>query len=167
MGWRWTGLFAVCAATAAVAAGPRLKLREGLWRIDVEMSLPGKGPQAGGPIYRELCLSAATMTQIVIPQNTPCSATITRQSAESMDWSMRCTQGQSTTQSQGHFEFAGDKLSGAVRTVAPGFGMEFRTVIRGQYKGSCPAGMAPIVPPAAPVAPAAPTPAPALAPYQP
>ena len=119
-------------------AAPSIHLKEGLWRIDMEMTLPGKGPQGGGPLFRDICLSSTNLVKILIPEGAPCQGTVTGKSTKSMDWKMTCNQGQTVTVSKGHFEFAGDQLAGAVLTTAPRYGMEFKTIIRGKYLSECP-----------------------------
>jgi hypothetical protein len=119
-------------------ANPRVHLKEGLWRIDVEMTLPGKGPQGGGPLFRDMCLTTSNLVQILIPEGAPCQGAVTSQSAKSMEWKMTCHQGQTVTVSRGHFEFAGDRLAGAALTTAPRYGMEFKTIIKGKYLSECP-----------------------------
>lgn len=133
-------------AISAANAAPKVNLREGLWRIDIEMTLPGKGPKGNEPIFREMCLDATNLKQLVMPQNPFCQGNVTRQDAASIDWKMQCSQGGTDTQSKGHFEFVGEKLAGAILTTAPRFGMEFKTVVRGKYLGVCPVGKAPAKP---------------------
>ena len=120
------------------AAVQAINLKEGQWRIDTEMTLPGKGPQAGGPLFRDMCLSPSNLVQILIHDGVPCQASVINQTFKSMDWKMTCNQGQTITYSKGHFEFAGDRLAGAVLTTAPRYGMEFKTVIKGKHLGACP-----------------------------
>lgn len=135
----WVGGLAGAGLLAAhVGAADAVNLKEGQWRIDMEMTLPGKGPQAGGPLFRDLCLKPSNLIQILIPEGAPCQGTVTSQTAKSMDWKMTCNQGQTVTASKGHFEFAGDRLAGAVLTTAPRYGMEFKTIIKGKYLGACP-----------------------------
>lgn len=138
-------LLLVLAASAAIAA-PKVNLREGQWRIDIEMTLPGKGPQGNEPIFREMCLDAKNLKQLVMPQNPFCQGSITHQDAASIDWKMQCSQGGTDTQSKAHFEFTGEKFAGAILTTAPRYRMEFKTIIRGKYLGACPAGQAPAKP---------------------
>lgn len=134
-------------ATSAAIAAPKVNLREGQWRIDIEMTLPGKGPQSNEPIFREMCLDAANLKALVMPQNPFCQGSITKQDAGSIDWKMQCSQGGTDTQSKAHFEFVGEKFAGAILTTAPRFRMEFKTVIKGKYLGACPPGQAPAKPP--------------------
>lgn len=143
----------VFVAHAMAATG--INLKEGQWRIDMEMTLPGKGPQTGGPLFRDLCLTPSNLIQMLIPEGAPCQGAVTSQTAKSMDWKMTCNQGQTVTTSKGHFEFAGERLAGAVLTTAPRYGMEFKTIIKGQYLGACPstAGQPKAKPPAAKSAP--------------
>ena len=168
-GFAWVGGFAgawVLASNAASAA-PAIDLKEGQWRIDMEMTLPGKGPQAGGPLFRDICLTPDNLIQMLIPEGAPCRGAVTSQTAKSMDWKMTCSQGQTVTASKGHFEFAGERLAGAVLTTAPRYGMEFKTIVKGKYLGACPitAGQPKAKPPAAKSAPKpAPPPLPS---YQP
>ena len=129
-------------ATSVANAAPKVNLREGHWRIDIEMTLPGKGPQGNEPIFREICLDATNLKQLVMPENPFCQGSVTHQDAASIDWKMQCSQGGTDTQSKAHFEFTGEKFAGAILTTAPRFGMEFKTIIRGKYLGACPAGKA-------------------------
>ena len=138
---RYGALFLALAA-CAVSAAPKVNLREGQWRIDIEMTLPGKGPQGNEPIFREMCLNAANLKQLVMPQNPFCQGSVAHQDAASIDWKMQCSQGGTDTQSKGHFEFVGEKFAGAILTTAPRYAMEFKTIIRGKYLGACPAGQA-------------------------
>lgn len=150
-----------------VNAAPSIDLKEGQWRIDMEMTLPGKGPQSGGPLFRDMCLTPSNLIQMLIPEGAPCQGAVTSQTTKSMDWKMTCTQGQTVTASKGHFEFAGDRLAGAVLTTAPRYDMEFKTIIKGKYLGACPitAGAPKTKPPAAKPAPR--TISPPLPSYQP
>lgn len=126
----------------ALAIKPKVNMREGLWRIDIEMTLPGAGPDAGGPQFRDICLSAANLQQSMLPITEFCVPTVTKQESGVMDWTMRCTQGSSNTVSRAHFEFKGEQMAGAILTTAPRFNMEFRTIVRGKYLGACPTGTA-------------------------
>ncbi len=137
----WLGSLALVWAMAnhAASAAPNINLKEGQWRIDMEMTLPGKGPQTGGPLFRDMCLTPDNLIQMLIPEGAPCKGAVTSQTAKSMDWKMTCNQGQTVTASKGHFEFAGERLAGAVLTTAPRYGMEFKTIIKGKYLGACPA----------------------------
>lgn len=103
----------------------------------MEMTLPGKGPGTNDPMFREICLDAENLAELVMPQNPFCKGTVTRQDAGSMDWKMSCSQGGTDALSRAHFEFTGEKLAGAILTSAPRFGMEFKTIIRGKYLGPC------------------------------
>lgn len=136
-------LLALTCAAPAYAANPKVNMREGQWRIDMEMTLPGKGPGTNDPMFRELCLDASNLTQMVMPQNPFCKGNVIRQDVGSMDWKMTCSQGGTDATSRAHFEFTGEKFAGAILTTAPRFGMEFKTIIRGRYMGACPVGQAP------------------------
>ena len=125
-------------ATHVAIAAPTIDLKEGQWRIEMEMTLPGKGPQIGGPLFRDMCLTPSNLIQILIPEGAPCQGAVTSQTAKSMDWKMTCNQGQTVTDSKGHFEFAEERLAGVVLTTAPRYGMEFKTIIKGKYLGACP-----------------------------
>lgn len=127
----------------AFAAKPTFNLREGLWRVDFEATLPGKGPEYNGPVYSEICLSAETMAQSVVPQSDLCQSTVTKQKPDMMEVTLRCSYNTTETITKTHFEFAGEKMAGAILTRAPQYNMEFRTIVRGKYLGACPAGKAP------------------------
>ncbi len=118
----------------------RMNFREGLWRIDVEMVLPGRGPEATGPMFREVCLTSSNLVQMVIPDGAPCQGGIINQKPSGIDLKMSCQQGQTVTYSKGHIEFGRERLAGAVLTTAPGYSMEFKTLISGKYLGNCPPG---------------------------
>ena len=121
----------------AWAAEPKPNLRLGLWRIDVEMTLPGKGPQANGPISQEVCITPFNLTQIVMPKTPGCTGRVTKQTAREMDWRMQCTQAGTETFSRSHVEFGGEEFAAAILTTAKQFNMEFRTVVRGKYLRAC------------------------------
>lgn len=118
----------------------RMNFREGLWRIDVEMVLPGRGPEATGPMFREVCLTSSNLVQMVIPDGAPCQGGVSNQKPSGIDLKMTCQQGQTVTYSKGHIEFGRERLAGAVLTTAPGYSMEFKTLISGKYLGNCPPG---------------------------
>ena len=166
---------ALWTATAAVAAEPRPNLHLGLWHVDVEMTLPGKGPQTNGNVTQEVCLNAANIGQIVMPKNPFCDGRVTKQAAGEMDWRMQCNQGGTNTFSRAHFEFGGDQFTGAILTTAQRFNMEFKTIVRGKYQGVCSAEQArqalgPVQNPPSPKAPpasASAKPPQPLAPYKP
>lgn len=137
---RFVLLLSFLAHMAWAAAQSRMNFREGLWRIDVEMVLPGRGPQANGPMFREVCLTGSNLVQMVIPDGAPCQGGISNQKPSGIDLKMSCQQGQTVTYSKGHIEFGREKLAGAVLTTAPGYSMEFKTLITGKYLGACPPG---------------------------
>lgn len=130
-------LAALLAAGAADAADPRPNLRLGLWRVDVEMTLPGKGPNTDGAVSQEICLTAANISQVVMPQNPYCNGRVTKLTAGEMDWKMVCNQAGTETFSRAHAEFAGEKFAVAILTTAKQFNMEFKTVLRGKYLKAC------------------------------
>jgi len=149
------------------SAEEKINVREGLWRIDVEMIIPGKGPENPGPIFRDMCLNTSNFVGLVLPVTPMCNGRITHQESRRLDLQMTCSQGQTVSSSKGTFEFAGEKLVGAVLSSTPRYGMEIKTIIRGKYLGACPAAMARSLPPAVPRSAPGPAAAPPLRPYSP
>lgn len=139
---RFPLLFLFIMATGVASAQPRPNLRLGLWRIDIEMTLPGKGPSTNGSVTQDVCLTAANIAQVVMPKDPYCDGRVTKQTAGEMDWRMQCKHEATETFSRAHTEFSGTKFASAILTTAKPYNMEFRTIVRGEYIGACSAEQA-------------------------
>lgn len=132
----------LCAAWASVAAAaaPDVDLEEGLWRLDVQMEIPGKGPETG-PLRQDLCLRPDTVARLAVPPNSPCVVSDVQISRRRMRWKVACEQGPMRSAGKGIMEFGGRELSSAllIKTAQP-YAMTIKQSLTGTRIGPCPAG---------------------------
>lgn len=131
----WLGLLAGIFGEHAMAEP--VNLREGLWRMEIEMTIPGRGPETG-PLTHELCLSPNNVMQLVVPPNSPCRIGSMDMRASRMRWKVSCVQGEVRAKGEGSLEFAGDKFSGEMMTSTEPFGIKITQKVSGRYLGVCP-----------------------------
>jgi hypothetical protein len=123
---------------------PKINLEEGLWRINVEMDIPGKGQQTG-PLRADMCLRPDDVAKrLTVPDNSPCTVYGLEITPRRMRWKVACEQGQMRSAGEGIMEFGGNELSSAllIKTAAP-YAMTIKQSIVGKRIGPCPPGAGP------------------------
>jgi hypothetical protein len=125
----------------AEAAEP-VNLKEGLWRLSVEMIIPGRGPETG-PLTQDICLKPSEVTRLTAPPNSPCQISGLDIQPRRMRWKVSCEQGQMRSHGEGIMDFGGKSFSSALLIeTAPPHAMRIKQSMLGTYLGPCPAGMA-------------------------
>ncbi|MES2772269.1 MAG: DUF3617 family protein [Pseudomonadota bacterium] len=124
-------------------AANNIDLRPGLWRISLEMTIPGQGPDMShAPLSQTLCLTREKMMRLLVPAQSPCQISETSVQAKRMQWKLSCTQAQAQVEGEGILEFAGERLSGKMRTNTKLNGsarsLEITQKMQGEYLGICP-----------------------------
>lgn len=142
---RWPGHLpiALLFAVAASQAAEPVNLKEGLWRLSVEMIIPGRGPETG-PLMHDMCLKPSEVIRLATPPNSPCQVSGLDIQPRRMRWKVNCEQGQMRSRGEGIMEFGGTRFTSAllVETDAP-YAMSIKQTMIGNYRGPCPAGTAP------------------------
>lgn len=135
-------LSAWTAGTLAAPSAAKVNLEEGLWRINIEMEIPGKGPETG-PLRRDLCLRPDEVARLAVPPNSPCTVSGIEITARRMRWKVACEQGQMRSAGVGIMEFGGRELSSAlvIKTAEP-YAMTIKQSMTGNRIGPCPPGTA-------------------------
>jgi hypothetical protein len=131
----WVGVLAGIFSERAMAEP--VNLREGLWRMEIEMTIPGRGPETG-PLTHERCLSPNNVMQLVVPPNSPCRIGSMDMQASRMRWKVSCVQGEVRAKGEGALVFADDKFSGEMMTSTEPFGIKVTQKVSGRYLGACP-----------------------------
>ncbi|MRR51311.1 MAG: DUF3617 family protein [Rhodocyclaceae bacterium] len=128
----------------------QINLKEGLWRLSVEMEIPGRGPETG-PLTQDICLRPNEVTKLAVPPNSPCQIHGLEISHRRMRWKISCEQYPMRSSGEGLMEFGGKQLTSAlVMQTAPPYAMRIKQSITGRYLSPCPAsaatGVAPLQP---------------------
>lgn len=128
-------------AMAASSTG-KVNLEEGLWRLNMEMEIPGKVPETG-PLRRDICLRPDEVARLVAPPNSPCTVSGLEITSRRMNWKVACEQGQMRSTGVGIMEFGGRELSSAlvIKTAEP-YAMTIKQSMTGSRIGPCPPGTA-------------------------
>lgn len=143
---RWPGILLVAWSlnwchTAHAAEPSQINLKEGLWRLSVEMEIPGRGPETG-PLTQDICLRPSEVTKLAVPPNSPCQIHGLDITHRRMRWKITCEQGPMRSSGEGLMEFGGKQLSSAlVMQTAPPYAMRIKQSITGRYLGACPASV--------------------------
>lgn len=119
------------------AVAEPVNLREGLWRLDVEMTIPGRGPETG-PLTHDLCLSPNNVKQLVVPPGSPCRISSMDIRVNRMKWKVDCLQGEVRAKGEGSLDFSGEKFSGEMMTMTEPFAIKITQKVSGRYLGACP-----------------------------
>lgn len=131
-------------STGAIAAPSTAKvnLEEGLWRLSMEMEIPGKVPDTG-PLRRDICLRPDEVANLTAPPNSPCIVSGLEITTRRMNWKVTCEQGQMRSSGVGIMEFGGRELSSAlvIKTAEP-YAMTIKQSMTGSRIGPCPPGTA-------------------------
>lgn len=142
---RLRGLFAhalallLFAAAGARAAEP-VDLKPGLWRLSVEMIIPGRGPDTG-PLTTDMCLKPSDVGRLAAPPSSPCEISGLDIQRRRMRWKVSCEQGQMRSHGEGIMEFGGERFSSALLIqTEPPYAMRIKQSMVGSYLGPCPAG---------------------------
>jgi hypothetical protein len=131
--------FLLLAAPGAQAAEP-VDLKPGLWRLAVEMIIPGRGPDTG-PLTTDMCLKPSDVSRLVAPPNSPCQISGLDIQRRRMRWKVACEQGQMRSHGEGIMEFGGKRFTSALLIVTePPYAMRIKQSMEGTYLGPCPAG---------------------------
>ncbi|MCK9382155.1 MAG: DUF3617 domain-containing protein [Sulfuritalea sp.] len=139
---RGLAILLLSAWAAGATAAPKVNLEEGLWRLNIEMEIPGKGPETG-PLRRDICLRPDDVARLAVPPNSPCTVSGVEITARRMRWKVACEQGQMRSAGVGIMEFGGRELSSAlVITTAEPYAMTIKQSMTGQRIGPCPPGTA-------------------------
>jgi hypothetical protein len=129
------------AVPGAQATEP-VNLRDGLWRLSVEMIVPGRGPETG-PLTQDMCLKPSEVGRLAVPPNSPCQVSGLDIQPLRMRWKVSCEQGQMRSRGEGIMEFGGKRLTSALLIETdPPYAMRIKQSMTGTYLGPCPAGMA-------------------------
>ena len=125
-----------------VQAAEPVNLKDGLWRLSVEMIVPGHGPETG-PLSQDMCLKPSEVMRLAAPPNSPCRISDLDVQPLRMRWNVSCEQGQMRSRGKGIMEFAGERFTSALLIeTSPPYAMRIKQTMIGTYLGPCPAGMA-------------------------
>jgi len=130
------GLFVL----AAGFFGPviAVDLREGQWRIGVQMEIPNASGPDAGPARHEMCLRPQDVARFAAPPNSPCKVSDMVSSQKEMNWKLACQYGSMRSEGSGRFEFSGDRFKGVVETRSgPPYNMRITQRIEGRRLGPC------------------------------
>lgn len=116
-----------------------IDLEPGLWHLNVQMDVPGKGPQTG-PIANDVCLRPADAAKLVVPPNSPCQTEVLDVTRQRLRIKLQCEQGVMRSNGEGIMVFGGRSLSSAmvIQTAEP-YAMTIKQTMTGRYVGPCPA----------------------------
>ena len=135
-------LLKAIAATAVLwffSAHGETQLREGLWKIFVEMAVTGGvGPPNPGPLTRELCLRPDEFPLLSMPPGSPCKVVINKNTPSKLAWNMQCDQSGILSRGNGEIKFSGNRFEGILdmETAAPVV-LNIRQRLHGTRIGKC------------------------------
>lgn len=124
-------------------------IKEGAWRVAVQMEIPNATGPDTGPVQYDRCMSPDKLEGLLlVPPGAPCTVKNSRLEKKSLTWEMHCSQGGFSSVANGRILFKGTQLEGQIHTLARGpQALEIKTTIEGRYLGPCVSADRPASPP--------------------
>ncbi len=123
----------------AVAQSEKPNLKEGAWRIAIQMTVPNATGPETGPMQYDRCLSPGNAkTLLAMPASAPCILEDSMLIRDALTWRMSCSQEGYKSAVNGKINFRGEVLDGEIITSATGpQNIRISTRIAGRYTGKC------------------------------
>lgn len=131
------GALSLSATNAYAAEKPNLK--EGLWRMALQMIVPNATGPSTGPAQYERCLAPDNVDNLLaMPAGAPCRVLSSKLTRDALIWKMTCSQQGYDSDIDGKINFNGTTLDGKITTVsrAPQ-PIRITTNIVARYIGKC------------------------------
>jgi hypothetical protein len=114
-------------------------LKEGSWRVAIQMTVPNATGPATGPMQYDRCLTPGNVkTLLAMPAGTPCTLRESKLTSDDLTWKMSCSQSSYHSVVNGKINFRDTTLDGEIITVAQGpQKVRITTKIAGRYLGKC------------------------------
>jgi len=133
-------IFSYCVFVSnTVIAAEKPNVKEGAWRVALQMVVPNATGPSTGPMQYDRCLNGDNVANLLaIPANAPCKLLESKLQRDSLTWRLSCSQGGYTSVANGKMSFSGTTLKGEIVTVAEGpQTVKITTNIEGRYLGEC------------------------------
>ena len=132
-------VFVVLKPLSASADTVTPNIKEGAWRVAIQMIVPNATGPSTGPAQFDRCMNPNNIQGLlVMPPNAPCVMRKSLLERDSLTWEMSCNQGGFNTVANGKMLFKDNRLEGEIKTVAKGpQTINITTNIEGRYLGPC------------------------------
>jgi uncharacterized protein DUF3617 len=131
------GAISITATHARADEKPNLK--EGLWRMALQMIVPNATGPSTGPTQYERCLAPNNVDKLLaMPAGAPCRVLSSKLTRDALIWEMSCSQQGYDSDINGKINFNGTTLDGKITTVSRGpQPIRITTNIAARYIGKC------------------------------
>ncbi len=126
-------------ASSVCAQPEKPNLKEGAWRIAIQMTVPNATGPSTGPMQYDRCLAPeSAKTLLAMPAGTPCTLKESKLTRDDLTWEMSCSQEGYKSAVNGKINFKKTTLEGEIITLAQApQKIRITTRIAGRYLGAC------------------------------
>jgi len=130
---------AMCFAATNAYAAEKPNLKEGLWRMALQMIVPNATGPSTGPAQYERCLAPNNVDKLLaVPAGAPCRVLSSKLTRDTLIWEMSCSQQGYDSDINGKINFNGTTLDGKITTVTRSpQPIRITTNIAARYIGKC------------------------------
>jgi hypothetical protein len=130
---------AISLAATHAHADEKPNLKEGLWRVALQMIVPHATGPSTGPAQYERCLAPNNVDKLLaLPAGAPCRVLDSKLTRDTLIWKMSCSQQGYDSDINGKINFNGTTLDGKIITVSRGAQpIRITTNIAARYIGKC------------------------------